>query len=162
VNWSCSIDAARKAARSREVDVEISDARVGEHPVDDGLQFAPIDHVGIDHRRVSVVGSEGQDPKAKQPWYFVWPNGSPLCVLANENRAGSAVRRIRVLVCERHEHDALAGCGIHEADPARKAGLTVRDVALRAPRSQLLIVKGEEWREGLKRQWNNLKVHRFL
>jgi hypothetical protein len=63
---------------------------------------------------------------------------------------------------ERHEHDTLAGCGIREADPAWKAGLTVRDVALRASRSQLLIVKGEEWREGLERQWNNLKVHRSL
>lgn len=126
------------------------DASFAERPIDHPLEAVSVEDIGID-RHLSASCSKRTGLRRSSSGISFTPDGSAPGILANENRARDALRRLRVLVRKRHEQDTLAWCGIREADPAWKTGLAIRDVALRAPRSQLLIAKSEERRERFER-----------
>ena len=74
------------------MDMEVLDAWFVEQALDSSVEQTSVDHIGIDHQPTSILGANGQGPRAEQLRHLVDAHMSLLGILANEDRARRAVR----------------------------------------------------------------------
>ena len=139
--------------------MQIGCARVGEQPLDCGLEITPLHQLPPRHHGVGVEGTNRERAQAELLGH-VADLVIGLFALAHINRKAHAVGRLDLVVLVVDEDQFVAWPGVRETDAAGIAGIArIRGPAHRAFRGKFGIGQGEQMGETLGRQTDNPKAH---
>jgi hypothetical protein len=82
---------ARIASALCIVSVNVRNMRGYEKSRDDGFNFLSIDHIGIQHHALGIIGAEGQQARAHDLWNFVHSVVGMFCAFSHEYGMGGPI-----------------------------------------------------------------------
>jgi hypothetical protein len=143
-----TINPARIASALCIVSVNVRNVRGQEESRDNGFDVGPIDHIGIQHHALDIIGAQGQEAHAHDFWDFVHSIVGIFCAFSDEYGVGGPIGSISRLADMIEEQEPLSDRGVSHFDAVWKARPLIGYVPLDPMEREFLVAETIQMSEG--------------